>query len=145
MKTLIQGLILVAVFFLNSCTGQTQSSEPLTENATSRVEVIDFHTDHRCNTCVTIEKLTKEVLSQSFAQQMDEGLITFQLVNVDKEENFPMAQKFGAFGTTLMLNVINNGQEKQVDITDFAFMSANNEEKFTQGLLDRINAELKSL
>ncbi len=146
MKTLFQYLlaILPALLFTN-CSGTAQSGEATAVNTAGRIEVLDFHTDHRCKTCLAIEKLTKEVLSQSFADQMDKGVITFQLINVDKEENLPIAQKFGAFGTSLMLNIIQNGQEKQVDLTDFAFMNAGDEGKFTRGLREKLNFELKNL
>ena len=145
MKTIRQCLLLVLAFFLASCSGNAQTNEPPPEITASRIEVLDFHTDHRCKTCLAIENLTKTVLADSYAKEVEEGKVTFQLINVDEEENLAVAQKFGAFGTSLMLNVIQNGQEKQVDLTDFAFMNADDEEAFTRGLQERINAELKNL
>lgn len=145
MKTLFQYLFFVPVLFLSNCAGNAQNANSSQETAADRIEVLDFHTDHRCKTCMTIEKLTRAVLTESYAAQMENGAITFQLINVDKEENLPIAQKFGAFGTSLVLNVIQNGQEKQVDLTDFAFMNAGNEEKFTEGLKKHLETELESL
>lgn len=110
-----------------------------------RIEVLDFHTDHRCKTCLTIEEMTRAVLSEDYADQMKKGTITFQLINVDKEENLPVAQKFSAFGTSLVLNVVHAGQEKQINLTDFAFMNAEDEDKFKAGLKDHLTTELQSL
>jgi hypothetical protein len=145
MKSLTQYLMLISVLFLASCSGRAQSSEIQQEKNADRIEVLDFHTDHRCKTCLTIEKLTKTILADTYAEEMEKGRITFQLINVDEEENLAIAEKFGAFGTALILNVIRNGQEKQLDLTNFAFMNADNEEKFTGGLQEKINAELKNL
>jgi major membrane immunogen (membrane-anchored lipoprotein) len=145
MKTLTQFVMLVSILFLTSCSGRAQSGDIQLENNADRIEVIDFHTDHRCKTCLTIESLTKTILADRYAKEMENGRITFQLINVDEEENLSIAEKFGAYGTSLMLNVIRNGEEKQVDLTNFAFMNADNEEKFTRGFQEKLNAELKNL
>jgi hypothetical protein len=145
MKTLTQFVMLVSILFLTSCSGRAQSGDIQLEKNVDRIEVIDFHTDHRCKTCLTIESLTKTILADRYAKEMENGRITFQLINVDEEENLSIAEKFGAYGTSLMLNVIRNGEEKQVDLTNFAFMNADNEEKFTRGFQEKLNAELKNL
>jgi hypothetical protein len=145
MKTLTQFVMLVSILFLTSCSGRAQSGDIQLEKNVDRIEVIDFHTDHRCKTCLTIESLTKTILADRYAKEMENGRITFQLINVDEEENLSIAEKFGAYGTSLMLNVIRNGEEKQVDLTNFAFMNADDEEKFTRGFQEKLNAELKNL
>lgn len=109
---------------------------------TARIDVIDFHTDHRCKTCLTIEGLTKEVLNSTFAPQMKSGAITFRLVNVDDKANAKVAEDFGAYGTALFLHVHKNGKAEKVDLTEWAFMKAGDAAAFKAELTKRIQALL---
>ena len=136
---------MIAALFLAGCSSNAQSTDATAISRGDQIEVLDFHTDHRCQTCLTIERLTKAVLQDSFAEQMASGTITFRLINVDEEENFPLAQKFGAFGTSLIINTIQDGEAHFIDLTDFAFMTATNESKFSQELREKIQSELSNL
>ena len=138
-------LLFSTLLLLSNCSDRVPVQELAATTDGDRIEVLDFHTDHRCKTCITIEGMTRAVLAEDYENQMEKGTITFQLINVDKEENLPMAQKFSAFGTSLVLNVINDGQEKQIDLTNFAFMNAEDEEKFKTGLKEHLTAELENM
>ncbi|WP_317173922.1 nitrophenyl compound nitroreductase subunit ArsF family protein [Tenacibaculum piscium] len=109
------------------------------------MEVLDFHSTHRCMTCNAIEANTKYTLNTYFAKELKENKITFQVINVDEKKNEKIAEKFEASGTSLILNVIKNGKETQINLTDFAFMNGNDQEAFSKELKDKINAELKML
>lgn len=144
-------------FLLAACQEQSQSQATgtattvaavkalYTPSAGDKVEVIDFHTTHRCQTCLKIENNTKALLASDFAQQMENGQITFQTVNVDEEANFDMAEHFGAAGSALYLNVVKDGQQQHFDLTDFAFMKAFDEAAFHAELKATIAEKLKML
>lgn len=108
------------------------------------VEVIDFHSTRRCKTCNNIEANTIYTLDTYFAKEMKEGTVTFQIVNIDEDENYKMAEKFEASGTALFLNVKVNGKEKAYNLTTFAFRNGNNKESFTMDLKAKIEVALKS-
>ncbi len=138
--------LIPALLFLFSTACQpneeSQSSRAMAQPAAQigtavTLEVLDFHTTHRCRTCVTIEKLTRETLDKHFADQQAEGTIIFRLINADLEENLALAERYGAFGTTLILNLEAGSESDYQDITDFAFKRAGNEERF--------QAELKTM
>ena len=115
------------------------------DQSTSKIEVIDFHSTHRCMTCNAIEKNTKYTLNTYFSKELEENKITFQVINVDEKENEKIAEKFEAAGTALIINVIKNGKETQINLTDFAFMNGNDQEVFSKELKDKIDTELKAL
>lgn len=94
------------------------------------IQVIQFHSEHRCPTCLKIEKLTKETIAENFPN------IPFKLVNVDDKQNKKMADSFGAFGSQLFLYNPSNG--KKEEITDFAFMKVYDEAKYKAGLKSMI-------
>lgn len=126
MQTKIFSSLLLAVALIIS-TFSTKAQD----NTASTIEVIQFHSEHRCMTCNKIEALTKETL-KSYPK------ITFRLVNVDEEQNEKLAEQFEATGTALFL--YNPATKKKKDLTDFAFMHAGDKEKFIVGLKKHINS-----
>ncbi len=131
--------------FLASCSGNAQSQKPVAAAGADRIEVLDFHTTHRCKTCLTIEQLTKALLAESYASEMKNGLLSFRLINADDEANAAIVKKYLAFGTTLIVNTVSNGQESHVDLTNFAFMNANSETKFKAGLKEHLESSLQKI
>ena len=100
------------------------------------VEVIDFHSTHRCYTCVAIEKAAKEVLEKNFANELKTGKIVFKTVNVDEKANAAVAEQFEASGSALW--IYRADKKIKINLTDFAFMNVGNSEKFA----DRVRSEV---
>ncbi|MBK8348092.1 MAG: hypothetical protein IPL08_10845 [Saprospiraceae bacterium] len=95
------------------------------------VEIIQFHSEHRCVTCLKIEELTKEAV-KSYAG------MGFKLVNVDDKKNEKLADQFEAAGTALFIYNPKTGKKK--DMTDFAFMNSGDKTKFIAGLKKEISS-----
>lgn len=137
--------LLTISLFLFSCTGKAQSKTAANMAKGNSIEVIDFHSTNRCMTCKAIEANAKYTLDTYFANELKSGKIVFKIVNVDKAENEKFAEKFEATGTALFLNVIKDGKEKQVDLTNFAFMNGNDQKAFSDELKQTIANQLKEL
>ncbi|WP_029038189.1 nitrophenyl compound nitroreductase subunit ArsF family protein [Salinimicrobium xinjiangense] len=124
------------VLLFTSCNSKAQNpTQSTTASSNAEIEVIQFHSENRCKTCLAIESLTRETLK-------DYPAISFSTVNVDKSENEKMADEFEAFGTSLFLYNPETGAKK--NLTEFAFMNAGKEEKFRQELREEIDQFLKS-
>ena len=108
------------LLFFTSCQTQDKSKTIVSTVAGSKIEVIDFHSTHRCKTCLKIENNTKNLLQSDFKKEMYAGTLSFQIVDIDDEENYDMAERFEAAGTALFLNVIKDGKERHLDLTEFA-------------------------
>jgi len=145
MKTIKFFTVLAIGLMLTSCNGQNKSKNQSLDQTISRIEVLDFHSTHRCMTCNAIEANTKYTLNTYFSKELKQDKITFQVINVDEKENEKIAEKFEASGTALILNVIKNGKETQINLTDFAFMKGNDQEAFSKELKTKIDTELKTL
>lgn len=145
MKTIKFFTVLAISLLLTSCNGQNKTNTTSLDKSISKIEVLDFHSTHRCMTCNAIEANTKYTLNTYFAKELKDAKITFQVINVDKKENEEIAEKFEASGTALILNVIKNGKETQLNLTDFAFMNGNDQEVFSKELKSKIDTELKTL
>lgn len=146
MKTFKFLAVLTISFILSSCNGQEEKKKTTSvDNSISKIEVIDFHSTHRCMTCNAIEANTKFTLNTYFSKELKDNKIALKIVNVDKKENEEIAKKFEASGTSLFLNVVKNGQENYINLTEFAFMNGNDQEAFSKELKEKIESELKTL
>jgi len=145
MKQLSILVIMVISVVLFSCKEKVATEKSISEKVANKIEVIDFHSTHRCMTCNAIEASTKYTLDTYFSEELKNKSITFQIVNVDDEKNYKLAEKFEATGTALFLNVIVDGKETQIDLTEFAFMNGNDQEKFSNELKVTLETELKKV
>jgi thiol-disulfide isomerase/thioredoxin len=136
---------LIVSLFLFSCTGKAQNKASVNQVKQNSIEVVDFHSTNRCMTCKAIEANTKYTLDTYFANELKSGKIIFKIIDVDQKENEKVAEKFEASGTALFLNVIKNGKENQIDLTNFAFMNGNDQKAFSLALKETIAIELKKL
>lgn len=132
-KSVFTTVFATLMLLFTSCNSNEQNTKKETSKTeVSSIQVIQFHSEHRCMTCNLIEKLTKETLNQNFPN------IPFSLVNVDDSKNEKMAEQFEATGTALFLYNPKTGKKK--DLTDFAFMNAKSKpEEFKKGLINEIN------
>ncbi|WP_217363278.1 MULTISPECIES: nitrophenyl compound nitroreductase subunit ArsF family protein [Winogradskyella] len=146
MRKTIKFLALLTIsLMLTSCNGQNKSEKVSLDQSVSKIEVYDFHSTHRCMTCNAIEANTKFTLDTYFSNELKDNKITFQVINVDKKENKSIAEKFEAAGTALILNVIKDGKETKIDLTDFAFMNGTDQDTFSKELKSKLDTELKML
>ncbi|PIF00955.1 MAG: hypothetical protein CR994_02600 [Maribacter sp.] len=145
MKTINLFSVLAISLMFTFCSGQNKKGNNTLDQTVSKIEVFDFHSTHRCMTCNAIETNTKYTLDTYFSKELKENKITFHVVNVDEEQNGEIAEKFEASGTSLFLNVIKDGKETQINLTEFAFMKGRDQDAFSKGLKAKIDTELKAL
>lgn len=115
--------IVLFAFLVNVSVAQTTSKPG--------VEIIQFHSEHRCVTCLKIEDLTKEAIKSYTG-------MSFKLINVDDTKNEKMAEQFEATGTAVFIYNPKTGKKK--DMTDFAFMNAGDKAKFIAGMKKEISS-----
>jgi hypothetical protein len=131
-------LFLVTIALLPNASAQTPK-----ENT---IQILDFHSTHRCMTCNAIEKQTREVLNKHFSKELASGKITFQTMNVDEKSNSTLAQEFEASGTALFINVIQKGKSEKINLTQFAFMNANKkDDSFEKGIVEEVKKALAKI
>jgi len=141
----LSALVVLVSLVLFSCKEKAQTEKKVVEKVANKIEVIDFHSTHRCMTCNAIESSTKYTLDTYFKNEVENNKITLQVVNVDEEENLKIAEKFEATGTALFLNVVKDGKEEQIDLTEFAFMNGNDQKVFSEELKVKIEEALKNI
>ena len=130
-KSIILSVFATFMLLFVSNLGNAQTKKISVPSAKTKVEIIQFHSEHRCMTCNKIEELTRETLKSY-------PTIPFSLVNVDDAKNEKIATQFEASGTALFL--YNPTTKKKQDLTDMAFMNASDKDKFIQELKKKIDA-----
>ena len=140
-----QLLILSISLFLISCSGKAQNKAVENQVKKNTIEVFDFHTTNRCITCKAIEANTKYTLETYFAKELKSKKIIFKVINIDLKENEKLAEKFQASGTSLFLNIIGEKNEKQIDLTNFAFTYGKKQKEFSEKLKVTIEKELAKI
>lgn len=136
MKNLSITFFAIMALVFTAYHSNAQQNKQTVANRTAAIEVIQFHSAHRCITCLKIENLTRTTLTASFQT------VPFILVNVDDKKNAKMAEQFQASGTALFLYNPTTGKKK--DLTDFAFMRAGDDKKFAIELKKHIEDFIKS-
>jgi hypothetical protein len=99
------------------------------------VQVIQFHSEHRCMTCNKIEELARIALKKY-------PTVPFSLVNADDKKNEKQCAQFQAYGSSLFL--YNTKTKKIKNLTEMAFMNAGDQDKFIKEFNKNMDAFLKS-
>lgn len=124
-----------------SCNSQSQKKVVAVDNTGSsdKIEAYYFHFTARCVTCRTIEANAKENLETLYPNQVKQGLITFQSVNLEEASGKSLAEKLGVSGQTLL---IVKGDQK-INLTNEGFMYAvARPEKFKEIINEKVDGLL---
>lgn len=128
-KSVITSVFATLMLLFVSYNGNAQAKK------VSTVQVIQFHSEHRCMTCNKIEELTKVALKKY-------PTIPFSLVNADDKKNEKKCTQFKAYGSSLFL--YNSKTKKIKNLTEMAFMNAGDQDKFVKEFNKNMDAFLKS-
>ncbi len=125
--------------------GQQQSqSQSQLQDTGDRVEVLYFHGKKRCATCMAIEKNTKEVVEEQFADELGNGTVVFRIIDISDPENEKIAEKYEVTWSSLFVSRWKDGKETYENLTEYAFANARTSpETFKSGLTGKINELLK--
>ena len=100
------------------------------EQSADKVVVYYFHGNFRCPTCMTIEKQTKEAIFKNFSPEVDGGKIVVKAVNYDKKENKHFIKDYGLFTKSVVLSLVQGGQEVKFNNLRDVWQLVWNKDKF---------------
>lgn len=108
----------------------------------AQVDVYYFHATNRCPTCEAIERETKKTIQGSFAEQYENGTVKLHILNLDDKDNKALVNKYGIYGSSLILVPANGGEV--VNLTNKAFLYAlDHSFAFRKELRTKLNEILK--
>ena len=130
-KVILTSVFATFMLLFVSYNGNAQAKK----TTATTVQVIQFHSEHRCMTCNKIEELARIALKKY-------PTIPFSLVNADDKKNEKQCAQFQAYGSSLYL--YNTKTKKIKNLTDMAFMNAGDQDKFISEFNKNMDAFLKS-
>jgi len=135
---LIIAMLMLVPF--SACNSQQSAKQAESSDSNSdKIEAYYFHFTARCVTCNTIEAKAKENLQTLYPDLFNQGLITFQSVNLEEAVNKHLAEKLGVSGQTLL---IVKG-DKKINLTNEGFMYAVvKPEKFREIINEKVDGLL---
>ncbi len=136
-------LVCLAVWLILAY-GPSPATPPASDNSSGpadRVDVVYFHRTQRCPTCIYAEEGTRYTLETYFKDELDSGKVTFQVINVEDEENAAIVQKYGASYRSLYVNTVIGGTDHIEEATD-TYLLIGNDEAFVKALKSRIEKSL---
>lgn len=135
MKTIRLIMALALLLPVIACNAQT-NKEPVKLPSPGKVEAYYFHFTNRCITCKTVESEAKLNIETLYPEQVKQGLVSFQSINLDESSSKDIAKKLQVSGQTLL---IVKGDQK-INITNEGFMYAVSQpEKFKAVIKEKVD------
>jgi len=107
-----------------------------------KIEVFVFHNTQRCVSCINVGKYAKQTIDKNFSKELISGKIVFKEINVDLPENYQLAEKFKAAGSSLYINTI-RGDKDNIEQDLKVWRLIGDETKFETYFKDKIDNILK--
>ena len=105
-----------------SAAGTADNVTPVAGQAESplanRVDVIYFHVNQRCPTCMCFEERVNHIIDADFSDDINSGRLTYRVLNAQQEQNASIARQYGAVASQLFINTVVNGKDNIKDIQD---------------------------
>jgi hypothetical protein len=144
--------ILLLLFFINIIVVFplfSQTKEVKVEKKINSIENKDyfiiyyFYTTYRCVSCRKIEKWSKEVIEEKFADELKTRKFKFIMKNMDDEKNSSFIQNYKLFTKSLVLVKYKNQKEESWKNLSKVWELLLNEEKFKKYIKNEIESFTK--
>jgi hypothetical protein len=99
---------LVANSLFNSARAETRKEQKPDKGT---VVAYYFHGNFRCYSCFTIEQYAKEAIEKYFPEQLKNGRLSFQPINIEEKGNEHFIQDYQLYTRSLILAVFKNGKQ----------------------------------
>lgn len=91
---------------------------PAKPQLSNRVDVIYFHMNQRCVTCLCFEEHVNRVIEAYFGDAISAGKLTYRVLNAQEKQNTEIAKKYKVIGSQLFINMVVNDFDNIEDIQD---------------------------
>ena len=138
--------LIIVCGLLSGCTSLSSpaSPEPVSTgriNTVERVEVIHFHGDLQCSSCIIVGDLAERTVNASFRNDLVLGRLVFAHVNYDLPKNAALVEKYSVTGSSLWIGVYDaDGFSKEQDIRVWSLI--NDDQAYTRYLTELITKRL---
>jgi hypothetical protein len=114
-------------------------------DSNNKVIAYYFHGTHRCTTCLTIERYSREAIEKYFSKELHDKRLEFIPLNVEEPENQHYIQDYQLYTRSLVLALYKDDkQAKWKNLTD-VWTYVRDREKFYQYVKDETGNLLQEI
>lgn len=122
----------------NSKTNGGENKSPELTSATEQtIQILYFHGDRRCPTCIKVGEVSLNLYNTKYASNT---IVVYKEVNIDKDENKAIAEKYQITGSSLLIDV--KGEVKNITVDAFKYAKSD-PSQLEKIITDIIEAGLK--
>ena len=110
-----------------------------------KIEVIYFHATIRCESCLLIERQTRETIEQVYSTNLKDGTLSFSSLDFQDEQNSELAERYEIDSQTLIVQISNGSKVIKWKKLEKIWEYMNNYEKFRKYIVEEINEYLKEV
>jgi hypothetical protein len=110
---------------------------PASEKA--KVMLYYLHSTGRCYKCILMEKYSKEAVEKYFSEQVKDGKLEFNVLNVDEPQNAHFVQDYQLITKSLVVSLVKGGKEQKYENLKGIWENVGNERAFLEYV--KINVE----
>ncbi len=135
---------LVVGYAIANASPATDGGQPNSNNSAGpadRVDVIYFHRTQRCYSCRYMEDAARYTVETYFAGELASGKVTFQVFNVEEQENADIVEKYQSSYLSLYINTVKDGAD-HIELVAELYPLIGEDEAFVETLKNKIEKSL---
>ncbi|HSN56151.1 MAG TPA: nitrophenyl compound nitroreductase subunit ArsF family protein [Candidatus Sulfomarinibacteraceae bacterium] len=126
----VVGGLLLALATVWPAVAADDAASPAAGAVTDGVVAFYFHGNVRCATCRTIEAYAHDAIHAGFAGELDDGALSWRVVNVDEPENKHFVQDFQLVTRSVVLAELRDGKVVRFTNLDKVWQLVRNRDDF---------------
>ncbi len=140
---LLLAFVLISIGFAFGRHSVKNSSLPVAESSAkgSYVNVYYMHSTFRCETCNTIEAMTRALLDKDYAAELADGRVKW--LEVDFQEEKLLAEKFSVVSSCVVVALMADGEVVDFKRLDEVWTLMQKADQFNRYISDAVNLMLR--
>ena len=113
------------------------------EASPHKVILYYFHGNARCPTCMKFESYSKEAVKTGFQNELEDGRLSFRIVNVDEPGNAHYNEDYRLYTKSIVLVEMEGDEQVRWSNLDKIWDLVGSKETFVQYVQDEVKAYLR--
>jgi len=101
-----------------------------------------FHGKYRCPNCLKIEAYAREAIQNAFAEELKDGLLQWQVINVEEPGNQHFVQDYQLYTKSVILSDLHQGRQTRWKNLDQVWTFLPDQAAFMKYVRDEVRAYL---
>jgi len=143
-KTYLLLLFLLLFGLLSACSNPAPTTTPPHEPSgpPDRVDIVYFQQGKPCHCIAVVGETIQATMFLYFQEEQSSGKLTFQIVDLDENENAAIAKKYNAAPFSLFINVVTGDSEHIVAVPEIWLPTGGGRDNLEEFLKSKIEKSL---